>query len=210
MKIALFGASGMIGSRILTEALARGHQVTGIVRQPEKITTQHPHLTVQQGDAQDAANVAQLVAGHDAVISAVVDRTNPVTIIDVAKALIEGVRQAGLSRLITIGGAGSLEIAPGVSLVDTPDFPEPYRLEASSMRDALNIYRSTPDVNWTFICPAIIIMPGERTGKFRVGIDQPIFDAEGNSTISAEDFAIAVINELEQPQYSQQRFTVGY
>lgn len=211
MKIALFGASGMVGSRILNEALSRGHQVTGIVRNPEKITTQHALLTVKQGTALDAAHVAQLVAGHGIVITAIVDRSaDYANTVKATHAVLSGLRQAGVKRLITVGGAGSLEVAPGVALVDTPQFPAEYRPESSAARDALNVHRTVTDLDWTYVSPSIVIMPGERTGKFRVGGDQVLFDAQGNSQISAEDFAVAILDEVEKPQHIQQRFTVGY
>ncbi len=212
MKIAIFGASGMVGQDILNEALARGHQVTAIVRSPSKLTVQHANLTVQAGDAGDTATVTKLAAGHDAVISAVVDRANIESTVTTAQAFIAGVRAAGVKRVISVGGAGSLEVAPGVALVDTEQFPAEYRPESLAYREVLNIYRGIDpaELAWTVVSPSIVIYPGAAKGNFRVGSDQLLFDAEGNCTISCGDFAVALLNELENPQFIGQRFTVGY
>ena len=214
MKIALIGASGMIGSRILQEALDRGHWVTAIVRHPEKIETQHEHLTVAKGDALNEAELSALLRGHDAVVSAFgIDWARPETYPNFSKAattIINSAKQAGVRRVISVGGAGSLELAPGKQLVDTPTFPAAYKAASSAQRDSLNVYRAEQELEWTFFSPAIQIAPGERTGKFRLGKDNPIFDANGQSHISAEDFAIALVDELEQPKHVRQRFTIGY
>ncbi|MBK9749268.1 MAG: NAD(P)H-binding protein [Chloroflexi bacterium] len=212
MKVALFGASGMVGGAILQELLARGHQVTAIVRHPAKITVQHANLTVQAGDAGDSAAVTKLVAGHEAVISSVVDRANIESSVATAQAFIAGVKAAGVKRVLSVGGAGSLEVAPGVALVDTPQFPAEYRPESLAYREVLNLYRSLPagELAWTVATPSIVIFPGPAKGTFRTATDNLLFDAEGNSTISNADFATALVNELENPQHIGGRFTVGY
>jgi hypothetical protein len=211
MKIALIGASGMIGQRIAAEALSRGHEVTALVRDPSRIEAGKPGLTAKAADVTDAASVGGLVAGHDAVIAAYnTGADEPQLYSQVAHNLIAGLKEAGVSRLLVVGGAGSLEMAPGVQLVDTPEFPAAWKGGASALRDALEVYRQERELGWTFLCPAIMIQPGERTGVFRLGGDQVLFDAEGNSQISAEDYAVALVDELEQPKHIRQRFTVGY
>jgi hypothetical protein len=203
MKIALIGATGFIGSRILAEALQRGHQVTGIVRNPDKLP-QNAGLTPQRGDVFDQAGLAKLIAGHDVVISAVHFLQS-----DAAK-LIGAVKQSGVARYLVVGGAGSLQIAPGQDLVDSPHFPAIYKEEASKGRDFLNLLRGETTLDWTFLSPAAIIEPGVRTGKFRLGKDELVADAKGESRISAEDYAVALIDEVEKPQHRRQRFTLAY
>jgi putative NADH-flavin reductase len=202
-NIALIGASGNVGSKILAEALNRGHTVTGIVRNPEKLPA-HAGLTAKRGDVSDAKGLAALLAGHDAVISSLhFSASDPVL-------LLQAVRDSGVKRYLVVGGAGSLEVAPGKALVDTPDFPAIYKGEASKGRDFLALLRGVTDLDWTFLSPSAIIAPGERTGKFRLGGDQLLVGADGQSRISQEDYAIALIDELEKPAHRQQRFTVGY
>ncbi|MVM30553.1 NAD(P)H-binding protein [Spirosoma sp. HMF4905] len=214
MKLAIIGASGFVGSALLTESLQRGHDVTAIVRHPEKITVKDPKLTIKQGDAEDADQVAELVAGHDAVLSAYnAGWTNPNLYDDFLKgsiAIEKGTQQAGVSRLLVVGGAGSLEAAPGVQLVDTPQFPAEWKAGATAARDYLNELRQNTTLDWTFLSPAIMLVPGERTGTFRLGTDQPVFNEKGESTISVTDLAVAVLDEIEQPQFIQKRFTLGY
>jgi uncharacterized protein len=213
MKIALFGASGMIGQRVAKEALAHGHEVRAIVRNTANFPLTHPNLTVVSGNILDASSVTQAVAGCDIVVNATresgasaPDRNE---YIDAAHALMEGLPRAGVRRLIVVGGAGSLEVAPGVQLVDTPDFPEAWKPGAARLRDALPVYR-TADLDWTFFCPAGLIRPGERTGKFRLGTDQLITNDKGESSISAEDYAVALVDEIEHPRFVRRRFTIGY
>jgi hypothetical protein len=203
MKIALIGASGFIGSRILAEALQRGHQVTAIVRNLEKLP-QQPGLTPQRGDVFDQAGLAKLLAGHDVAISAVHFLQS-----DAGK-LIGAVKQSGVKRYLVVGGAGSLQVAPGKDLIDTPQFPAEYKEEASKGRDFLNLLRGESALDWTFLSPSALIQPGARTGKFRLGSDQLLVDADGKSSISAEDYAVALLDEVEKPQHSRRRFTVGY
>ena len=202
MKIAIIGATGSVGSRLVTEALRRSHEVTGIARHADKLE-QQPRLTLRNGDINDAA-LSPLLKGHDVVISATrFESTDP-------RKIIAAVKAAGVPRLLVVGGAGSLEVAPGKALVDTPEFPEAYKREALPGRDFLNVLREERDLNWTFLSPSAMFAPGERTGQFRVGGDQLLVAADGESRISQEDYAIAMIDEVETHRHERQRFTVGY
>lgn len=211
MNIVIYGASGMIGQRITQEALKRGHKVTAVVRNPSRVVTQNPNLTVKAGNVFDASEVAKTVAGHDAVVNATNQMAGQAgeTASDAARALIEGMDQAGVRRLLVVGGAGSLEVAPGKQLLDTPEFPAAWRPGAIALRDALGVYKNA-DLDWTYFSPADMIAPGERTGRFRTGTDQLITDGQGKSNISAEDYAIAALDELENPHFVRRRFTVAY
>jgi uncharacterized protein len=213
MKIAIVGASGKIGSRITAEALSRGHSVTGIVRYPEA-GIKNDKVNWVKADALDKESLASAIKGHDALISAFgIDWSRPETypqLVDVSISEIAAAKKAAVKRLIVVGGAGSLEVAPGVQLVDTPQFPEEWRAGANEQRKSLEIFRNERELDWTFFSPAIMIEPGPRTGQFRLGKDNPVFDGKGNSTISYDDYAIALIDELEKPQFTRQRFTIGY
>jgi putative NADH-flavin reductase len=201
-KIVLIGASGNAGSRILKELSDRGHQVTAIARNPEKIASL-PNVVAKQGDVFDQAGLSELLKGHDAVISSVhFTASDPVT-------LIEAVRASGVPRYLVVGGAGSLEIAPGQRVVDLPDFPAAYKVEATKGAEFLDRLRGEKQLDWTFLSPSAEFVPGERTGKFRIGKDSLLSNAEG-SRISFDDYAIALVDEIEKPQHSRQRFTVGY
>ncbi|GHC93288.1 3-beta hydroxysteroid dehydrogenase [Pseudorhodoferax aquiterrae] len=203
-KIAILGITGNAGSRIANELLSRGHSVTGIARDPSKAAAR-PGLTLAAADATQAAKLAPLLRGHDVVVSA----TRFVGGIDAAT-LLAAARQAGVPRIAVVGGAGSLEVAPGVALIDTPQFPDAYKAEAGAGRVFLQALRSEKDLDWTFLSPSALFAPGERTGQFRLGGDQLLVDAQGNSHISMEDFAIALADEIERPAHARQRFTVGY
>lgn len=213
MKIALLGATGFVGSAILNEALERGHEVTAIARHPEKLAA-HPKLHAQGGDIYNVDEVARLVAGHDAVISAFNPGwTNP-DIHDLqvkgTKTIIAGVKKAGIKRLLFVGGAGSLEVKPGVQSVDLPEFPKEWKQGALATREALNLLRQEPGLDWSFLSPSADLSPGQRTGKFRLGKDQLLKDANGQSRISTQDYAVAMLDEVEKPSHVRQRFTVGY
>jgi putative NADH-flavin reductase len=210
MRLILFGPTGMIGSRILKEALSRGHQVTAIARDSARVSVAHEKLAIVSGNVLNPANVAEVIKGHDAVISAIGPTQNATAVVvEAARSLIGGLARAGLRRLVVVGGAGILEVAPGVQLVDTPNFPEAYRDIAIAHRDAYSLYQAA-DLDWTFVSPAAEIAPGERTGKFRVGANTLITDADGQSRIAAEDYAIALLNEVEHPQFIHQCMTVAY
>lgn len=203
MKVALIGATGFIGSRLLAELAARGHQVSAIVRNPEKVPAQ-AGVTAVKGDVFDKDGLAALLAGHDAVISAVhFSASDPVV-------LLAAVKQSGAKRYLVVGGAGSLEVAPGVKLFDTAEFPAIYLDEARKGGAFLDLLKQESGLDWTFLSPSALIAPGERTGTFRLGTDQLLVDAAGKSAISAEDYAIALVDELENPAHSRRRFTVGY
>ena len=202
MKVALIGASGNAGSRILAELVRRGHAVTGIARHPEKIAA-GPGVTAKKGDVFDKDGLATLLRGNDVVISSVhFTASDP-------KILIEAVRASGAKRYFVVGGAGSLEVAPGVKLIDTPEFPAIYKEEASKGAEFLDLLRKEKELDWTYISPSALFAPGERTGKFRLAKDQLLVNDKGSS-ISFEDYAIALVDELEKPAHSRQRFTVGY
>lgn len=202
MKIALIGATGNAGAPILKELVRRGHAVTAIVRNPEKIAVQ-PKVTARKGDVLDQAGLAALIKGHDAVISAVhFSASDP-------KKLIEAVRASGVKRYLVVGGAGSLEVAPGKKLIDTPEFPPQYKAEAAAGGVFLDLLKQEKELDWTFLSPSALFIAGPRTGKFRLGTDQLLANDKGSS-ISFEDYAIALADEVEKPAHSRKRFTVGY
>ncbi|MDP3401426.1 MAG: NAD(P)-dependent oxidoreductase [Brevundimonas sp.] len=202
MKVTVLGASGRAGSEITRELAARGHMVVAIARKPETIPAA-PGVTPVAGDASDAAALAPLISGSDAVISALHHNIT-------AETLLRALKSAGVPRLLVTGGAGSLEVAPGVRLIDTPEFPEefkPYALPGIVFLDDL---RGETQIDWTFFSPAAFIEEGPRLGVFRTGGDQLIADDKGDSKISFADYAIAMVDELEQPKYSRARFTAAY
>jgi uncharacterized protein len=206
MRIALFGATGMIGSRVLAEAQGRGHRVTAVVRDAARAPEDADGHAV--ADVTDAPQVAAAVAGHDAVISAV---GGGGVVVAAAPALLDGLARAGVTRLLVVGGAGSLLNAEGVRLIDRPEFPEAWRPAASAQVTALACYRASGGpVAWSYLSPADVIEPGERTGAYVLGEDHAVFDAAGESRISAEDYAVALVDELEEPVHAGRRFTVGY
>ena len=209
MKVVLFGASGMIGSRVLEELGRRGHKVTAVVRNPEKVRPAEG-VTVVAGDITNRADVGKSATGADAAISAYSPPHNdPEKIVDATRSLLVGLKEAGVRRLIFVGGAGSLEVAPGVQLVDTPEFPSAWRGIALAHRDVLPVLKEA-DLDWTCFSPAALIEPGERTGEFRVGGTRLIANDRGESRISAEDYAIALVDELENPRHLRQQFTAAY
>ncbi|CAG4891089.1 NAD(P)-dependent oxidoreductase [Paraburkholderia saeva] len=211
LKIALFGATGMIGSRVAAEAARRGHTVTALSRNPERVPTDVANLKAASADVLDAASVAEAVRGSDVVASAYAPPQGDVGVIVAAsKTLVDGTRAAGVKRLVVVGGAGSLEVAPGTQLVDTAGFPDAYKTIALAHRDALAYYRTVSDLDWTFFAPAALIAPGERTGTFRTAANVLVADKDGNSTISAEDYAIAFVDEIEQARFIRQIATVAY
>jgi len=203
MKIAVIGASGNAGSRITSELARRGHAVTAIARNPEKITAQ-ANVTATKGDLMDQAALTGLLTGHDAAISSVHFLAS-----DPAK-LIGAAKGSKVGRYLVVGGAGSLEVAPGVRLVTTPGFPVAYKAEAEKGAAFLDLLRAEKELNWTFLSPSALFVAGERTGKFRLGTDQLLTAADGKSSISFEDFAVALADEIERPAHIRRRFTVGY
>ncbi len=207
MKIAIIGATGLVGTKILSESLDRGHEVTAIVRNPETLPM-HPKLRAAKGDATEPAKLASLVAGHDVVISAF----NPGK--DErgtgARSIIDAVKRAEVERLLVVGGAGSLEVAPGKRLVDQPDFPAQWKDGALRTADFLDQLRGETELDWAFVSPAAMLAPRERTGHYRVGGDQFMTDNDGESRISLEDYAVAMLDEAERPQHHRRRFSVAY
>ena len=214
MKIALIGATGFVGSAVLNEALNRGYEITAIARDTSKITAKSGKVNLVTADVYDTEALAKIIKGHDAVVNTFnAGWTNPNLYNDFIKgseSIQKAVKQSGVKRLLVVGGAGSLEIAPGVQLVDTPEFPAQWKSGATAARDYLNTIKKETDLDWTFLSPAINLHPGARTGAFRLGTDQPVFDADHKSDISVEDMAIAIIDELEQKQFIRKRFTLGY
>ncbi len=209
MNVVLFGATGMIGSRLLKELISRGHKVTAVVRDPSRGPSD-PAVTTVTGDVLNPAAVAEVVKGADAVISSYAPPPqSPETIVDATKSLIAGLNQAGVKRFLEVGGAGSLLVAPGLRLEDAPNFPAEYKAIAFAHTAALEVLR-TADLDWTYLSPAAVIAPGERIGKFRLGKDDFLTDEKGNSQISAEDYAIALVDELENPKHIRQRFSIAY
>jgi putative NADH-flavin reductase len=202
MKIALIGATGNAGSRILAELSRRGHAVTAIARNPQKVPAL-PGVVPAKADADNVAGLTAVIKGHDAVISSVHFAAS-----DPHK-LIAAVREARVPRYLVVGGAGSLEVAPGVKLIDTPQFPAIYKAEAMAGSVFLDLLRRQSDLDWTYLSPSAVFAPGERTGKFRLGRDALLTNDKG-SHISFEDYAIALADEIEKPAHSRQRFTVGY
>jgi putative NADH-flavin reductase len=202
MKVAVIGATGQAGSQIANELVRRGHTVTAIVRNPDKVPAD-PRVTPAKGDVFDSAHLASLLKGHDAVVSSV-----HFTASDPRK-LIEAVRASGVRRYLVVGGAGSLEVAPAKKLIDTPEFPAAHKTEAGAGGAFLDILRQENELAWTFLSPSALFFEGERTGKFRVGGDQLLTHEKGSS-ISFADYAIAMVDEIEKPQHVRQRFTVGY
>lgn len=212
MNIVLIGASGYVGSALLEEALARNHQVSALVGHPEKLAAR-PQLSAMKTDALDTTALARQLHGHDAVISAFSGHAQT----DVygyyvrgIRSIIDATKASAVPRLLVVGGAASLEVAPGVQLLDTPDFPAQWRETAAGAREALNLLRAEPALDWTLLSPSAYLEPGERTGRFRLGGDQLLVGADGQSRISLQDYAVAMIDELERPAHSRQRFTVGY
>ncbi|MEO8024709.1 NAD(P)-dependent oxidoreductase [Polaromonas sp.] len=213
MNIALIGATGFVGSPVLAELLSRGHQVTVLARTPSKLTAQ-TGLTVVKADALDAAQVAKAVAGHDAVISAYNPGWSEPKIHDLhlqaSRAIVDGVKASGVKRLLVVGGAGSLYVAPGLQLVDTPPFPAEYKQGALAARQALNELKKESTLDWSFVSPPIALAPGERTGQYRLGADNLLpGQGEQPAGISVADLAVAIVDEIETPRHVQKRFTVA-
>jgi len=214
-KIVLIGASGFVGSAILNEALDRGHKVTAVVRHPEKITAVHKNLVIKQLDVSFTERVTEVSKGVDAVISAynpgwknpkIAEETTKVY-----KAILKGVKQAGVKRLLVVGGAGSLFISPGKRIMDAGSMPESYLPAVRALAEVYLIdLMAEKSIDWVFFSPAGMIEPGLRTGKFRLGKDDLIVNETGESKISVQDYAMAMIDELEKPAHHRERFTIGY
>lgn len=213
MKIALIGPTGFVGTEVLKELLARGHEVVALSRDPAKLPPQ-AGLTVVKADVLDPAQVAAAVAGTSAVVSAYNPGWGAADLYDQflkgTNATVAGVKQAGVKRLLVVGGAGSLYAAPGLQLVDTPEFPAEWKTGALAAREALNLITLETGLDWTFLSPAVHLEPGERRGSYRLSLDTPVMDENGPAHISTADLAVAIVDEIEKPQHIQKRFTVGY
>jgi len=213
MKIALFGATGHLGQGILEEALARGYDVTAIVRDPARLAQRNDKLKVVTGDVAQPASWLDAVRGADAVVASLSARRdgNPDSVPANAAVLLDNLPKAGVKRLLWVGGAGSLEVAPGVKVIDDPHFPDAWKPEANAQGKALDVFRaSQADVDWTYVSPAALIEDGERSGKYRVGGDQLLVDASGVSRITVPDYAVALLDRIEKHDALRQRITVAY
>lgn len=209
MNVVLFGATGKSGSRLLQELLARGHQVTAVARDVAKLPAANG-LRVSQDDLSDARHTAEVIRGADAVISAYAPPANDTdALIGVTQRQVEAVRAAGVDRLLVVGGAGGLEVAPGVSLIASGHLPEAWLPIANSHVKALEVLQAS-EVDWTYVAPAAYFEPGPRTGRYRSGSRELITAANGESRISMEDYAIAMVDELEGGAHRRQRMAVGY
>jgi len=207
MKVILYGASGRSGSCILKELETRGHDVTGVVRHPEKLPADTKSV---RDDLSNVERITEIIAGADAVVSAYMppqDDTDQ--LIAVTERLIEAVRRAGKMRLVVVGGAASLGVAPGVTLLASGHLPAEWVPIATSHARTLDLLKGS-DINWTYFSPAAFFEPGERTGRFRLGGDSLMVDEKGESRISMEDYAVALVDELEKPAHERARFTIGY
>ncbi|WP_214409545.1 NAD(P)-dependent oxidoreductase [Sphaerisporangium fuscum] len=211
MRITVFGAAGNVGRRVVAEALSRGHEVTAVVRDPARFGEVPPGAHLRAGDAADLEHVAELSAGQDVVITA----TRPVPghedeLVTATKTLLAGVARTGV-RLLVVGGAATLTVPGGGTVVDTPDFPADWRPIALACTGQLEACRAAEDgVDWAYLSPPALLEPGERTGAYRVGGDDLLVGADGESRISMEDFAVALLDEAERPRHHRTRFTVGY
>src|SRR2546422_5446288 len=213
MNIVVLGATGNIGRRVVKEALDRGHTVTAVARSPSREVDPRAHFV--QADATNVDSVVSAVRGADAVVNAISPRPGsagkPPSMVTVARTLLSARAKAGVKGLLVAGGAGSLQGPDGVQLVDAPGFPEAYKAEALAQRDALAVYRTQgAGLDWTYFSPAVEIGPGKRTGKYRTGGDQVVADAKGRSFISYDDYAVAVVDELEKPRFLRKRFTAAW
>ncbi len=212
MRITVFGAAGNVGSRVVAEALSRGHDVTAVVRDPARFHELPAGANPRAGDAANVEDVVELSAGQDVVISA----TRPAPgserdLVTTTQALLAGLARTGV-RLLVVGGAGSLTVpdADGTTVADDPNFPDTLRGIALACNDQLEAVRAETEVDWAYLSPAALLEPGERTGKFRLGADELLVDAEGNSKISMEDLAVALLEEAERPKHHRTRFTAAY
>ncbi|HET6256745.1 MAG TPA: NAD(P)H-binding protein [Puia sp.] len=217
MKIALIGATGFVGTALLKELTDRGHEVTAIARHPEKLVVKGALVHPVAADILNVEQVARVLKGQDAVVSAYNPGWDDLKIyehyITGARAIAEAARKSGVKRLIVIGGAGSLEVAPGVQLIDTPQFPAEFKAGASAARDYLREISQETELEWTYFSPAILMNhehSGVRRGHYRLGLDSPVFDEAGKSILSVEDLAVVIADEVENAKHIRRRFTAGY
>jgi putative NADH-flavin reductase len=209
MNVTLYGGSGRIGTRILNELTSRGHQVTAVARDVAKIEPR-PGVRIVQGDLGSSTAIENAATGSDAIISSYGTKSGqPDEVLEITRNLIQAMREGVSKRLMVVGGASSLEIAPGRILFDEPTFPEAWKPAAGAHKKSLGLLRAS-DINWTYFSPAMMIQPGVRTGQYRLGGEQLVTNAEGKSEISMEDYAVAMVDELERGAYQRARFTVAY
>lgn len=220
IKVVLLAATGKAGSAILKELISRRHEITAVARNLDKLPTQLPSNVKSVSDnLTDSGRIAEIITGADAVVSAfgpsstdpryTTDENFTDQLVSVTERIITAVRKASVPRLIVVGGAGSLWFSPGVTVLDSGYWPEPYVPIAKSHVKAFAALRAS-EINWTYFSPPMMIQPGERTGKFRLDKDDIVIDAEGKNHISYEDYAVALVDELEKLQHERARFTIGY
>jgi len=210
MNVVVYGATGNSGSEIVKELLRRGHKVTGVARKVDSLKAQ-PEVTAKTDDLSNVDAIAEVIQGADVVVSAYqppADNTD--ALIDVTKRQIDAVKKAGVSRLVVVGGAGQLEVAPGVTLIKSGYLPAEYMPIALSHEKAAEVLKSSSGINWTYIAPAAYFVPGERTGKYRTGTNNLVSDEKGESRITFADYAIALVDEIEKPKHERALFSVGY
>jgi putative NADH-flavin reductase len=215
MNIAIVGATGFVGSKLLDEAVFRGHRVTAITRSPQKLPAGSAIAPVK-ADVNDVNVLTEEFRGKDAVLHAYA----PARDLGVAEkiqqqgkathTILTALKAAGVSRLLAVGGAGSLYVSPGVRNMDQPDFPKAFEGGVKATLLIKEILMKEPELDWTYLSPSHMLVPGQRTGVFRLGLDDLLIGKDGESRISVEDYAVAMIDELEQPRHSRRRFTVGY
>jgi putative NADH-flavin reductase len=215
MRIALIGATGFVGSHLLTELTSRGHNVTAIARHASNLPAEQ-NVQAVEINVNDVDNLAQVLQGHDLVINAFNPGWSDPTIYDDflrgARNIQAATEKSGVTRFITIGGAGSLYIN-GQQLVDSSDFPEAYKPGAQAARDYLDEIKKETELDWVFVSPAIEMSeanPGSRIGKYRLGKDEPVLDSNGRSILSVEDLAVVIADEAEKPTHHRERFTAAY
>jgi putative NADH-flavin reductase len=209
MKVVVYGATGNAGKEIVKELLARGHQVTGVARNIDSLKA-IPGVTTQTDDLSNVDAIAAVIKGADAVVTAYQPPPdNPDALVDVTRREIEAVKKTGNIRLLVVGGAGLLEVAPGVTLIKSGHIPPQYLPIATAHEKTLAVLR-TSGINWTYLSPAAFFIPGERTGNFRLGTKELIADSKGESKISFADYAIALVNEIEKPYHERSSFSAGY
>jgi putative NADH-flavin reductase len=218
MKLALIGATGFVGAKVLAEALERGHRVTAIGRKLEGLPA-HPNLTAVTLDVADSAALGRALAEHDVVISAFNPgrQTAGAEVYDLHvqghRAIIDAVKASGVERFVAVGGAASLKTRNGQEFLDSPEFPAEYEPFKGGIRGTRALYyllKEEPGVDWVFVAPSVFLLPGERTGQYRLGGDEVLYGPDGQSRISLEDYAMALVDEVERPAHHRERFTVGY
>lgn len=211
MRLVIFGASGVLGTRLISEALLRGHEITAVARNVAPLQERNRPILCVAGDATDPSSVAAVAAGADAAVSAVTQHDQPQMLAVAAAALLEGLGRVDVDHLVVAGGAGSLRVPGGQRLMDTPDFHDEWKPEALAQAEALAVYQAYQGpVQWSYVSPGALLEPGERTGRYRVGDDDLLAGEDGRSRITMEDFAIALLDEVEEQRHAGRRFTAAH